>query len=133
MDKGIVNVAFSGGEPLMKKGIEELIEYTASLNAIHIETVDGQLVETIKPPKIYVISNGGIMNDAFLDLCQKHNIFLSMSLPGLKTYKYHTQTGSPEKILHWFTEAKKREISTTVNITATKKIFTNFTKQSLTP
>ncbi len=120
MEKGIVNIAFSGGEPLMKKGLEELIEFASNLNARHIETSDGQLTETIKPPNIYVISNGGLMNEKFLDLCQKHNVMLSMSLPGLKTYNYHTKSGTPENILHWFAEAKKREISTTVNITATK-------------
>jgi radical SAM protein with 4Fe4S-binding SPASM domain len=44
-----------------------------------------------------------------------------MSLPGLETYNYHTQSGKPENILYWFAEAKKRDITTTVNITATKK------------
>jgi radical SAM protein with 4Fe4S-binding SPASM domain len=121
IDKGVVNIAFSGGEPLMKKGIEELIEYAASLEATHIETKNDELVEWKAPAKIYVISNGGIMNHNFLDLCQKHNIHLSMSLPGLETYNYHTQSGKPENILYWFAEAKKRDITTTVNITATKK------------
>jgi radical SAM protein with 4Fe4S-binding SPASM domain len=121
VEKGVLNIAFSGGEPLMKKGIEELIEFTSKLEARFIETENDELIERKAPPKIYVISNGGLMKEKFLDFCKKYNIHLSMSLPGLETYNYHTKSGKPENILHLFAEAKKRDISTTVNITATKK------------
>jgi len=120
-EKGILNIAFSGGEPLLKNGFDQLIEFASTLQSKYIETVNNKLVERIAPPKIYVISNGGIMTEKYLDLFQKFDVHLSMSLPGLKTYNYHTQSGNPEKIIHWFVEAKKRNISTTVNITATKK------------
>jgi radical SAM protein with 4Fe4S-binding SPASM domain len=51
---------------------------------------------------------------------KKHNINLSMSLPGLKTYHQHTKNGEYEKILNLFRQAKELGITTTVNIAATK-------------
>lgn len=121
VDNGILNIAFTGGEPLLKQGIEELFDFSSKLEAKHIITENEFLTEKKAPPKIYLISNGGLMNHKILELCKRYDIHLSMSLPGLLTYKFHTKSGKPENILYWFSEARKMNISTTVNITATKK------------
>jgi radical SAM protein with 4Fe4S-binding SPASM domain len=62
------------------------------------------------------------MNEKVFELCKKHNVHLSMSLPGLTTLKYHTGgKGDPDHILEQFRKAKEYGLSTTVNVTVTKK------------
>ncbi|OFY31977.1 MAG: hypothetical protein A2275_14345 [Bacteroidetes bacterium RIFOXYA12_FULL_35_11] len=118
---GIMNFAFSGGEPLMKEGIIEIIEYAASCKSEHIETVNNTLVSEFKTPKLFLLSNGLLMNAEIIALCKKHDIHLSMSLPGFDTFEQHTLRKNREQVLHWFTEAKKAGLSTTVNVTVTRK------------
>jgi radical SAM protein with 4Fe4S-binding SPASM domain len=120
-EKGISRIAFTGGEPLMKEGITEIISFAASCRATHTETENDSLVTHQGPPKLYLISNGELVSDEILDLCYRHKIHLSMSLPGLTTFEFHTGTGSPELILDHFSKAKKKGVTTTVNVTVTKK------------
>ncbi|OGI23180.1 MAG: hypothetical protein A2287_04460 [Candidatus Melainabacteria bacterium RIFOXYA12_FULL_32_12] len=120
-EKGVCNIAFTGGEALLRKDLKEIIEFAGSCISEYIETKDGILVSEKKPPKLYLISNGELVNDEALSLCKDNNIHLSMSLPGLRTFKYHTQSGNYQKILKNFTKAKEMGITTTVNITVTKK------------
>ena len=120
-ENGICNIAFTGGEPLLNKNIREIIKFAASCKSDHIETVEGVLVSEKKPPNLYLISNGLLVDDEIIDLCSEYNVHLSMSLPGLSTFKHHTRAGNPSKILENFSKAEKKEVSTTVNITVTKK------------
>jgi radical SAM protein with 4Fe4S-binding SPASM domain len=118
---GVCSIAFTGGEPLMKKDIFKIIEYAASCQSEHIETENEELVTRFAPPKLYLISNGRIVNDEVLDICKKFDVHLSMSLPGLTTYNDHTKQGNPQHIIELFHKAKAKGVSTTVNITVTKK------------
>ena len=119
---GCVNLAFTGGEPLLKKGIEEIIEFAAGQKVELIETEDGKLVSRIIAPKLFLLSNGKIMDNNILGLCRKHNINLSLSLPGLETYPDHTCGGGyADDILAWFRLAKEAGVTTTAGITITKK------------
>ena len=121
-EMGCCDIAFTGGEPLMKEGIEEIIEFAAELNVQRIETVDGQLESKTVPPKLYLLTNGKNMRDDILDLCARHDINLSMSLPGLTTFEHHTCAGvKPEHVLEWFRKANNKGIKTTVGITVTAK------------
>ena len=120
-DMGVSNLAFTGGEPLLKEDILEIIGFAASCTTEHVETKDGSLVSHDGPPKLYLLSNGRAMTDEVLETCRKHGMNLSMSLPGLKTFKYHTQGGDPNRILEWFRKAHDKGVTTTVNITVTKK------------
>jgi radical SAM protein with 4Fe4S-binding SPASM domain len=120
-EKGVCNFAFTGGEALLRKDIEEIIEFASSCKAEKIETKDGTLVSEIITPALYLISNGTVINDKVLELCKKHKIHLSISMPGLRTYKAHTQAGSYQKVLEVFKKTKEIEVTTTVNITVTKK------------
>jgi radical SAM protein with 4Fe4S-binding SPASM domain len=118
---GVFSFAFTGGEPLLKEGIEELIAYTASCESIHIETRNGSLVTERKPPEVHLLSNGKIMSEEILALCKAHSVHLGMSLPGLSSFKEHTQKSEAGQITRWFTRARELGISTHVGITVTKK------------
>jgi radical SAM protein with 4Fe4S-binding SPASM domain len=118
---GICNIAFTGGEPLLKNGILELIGFAASCSSQHIESKDGVLVSRNAPPNLFLLTNGKILTKEVLEICKKHSVNLSISLPGLKTFKYHTVNGSKENVLYWFSEAARIGVKTTAGITVTKK------------
>ncbi len=118
---GCFNLAFTGGEPLLKEGLEEIVEFAAGCNARRIETENGCLVERNVKPNLFLLSNGKIMSRALIDLCARHNIHLSMSLPGLSTFEAHNRAGtSPDTILNWFRAAKEANVVTNVGITVTR-------------
>ena len=121
IEKGVCNIAFTGGEALLRKDLKEIIEFAGSCISEYIETQNDILVSEYKPPKLYLISNGELVNDKVLNLCKENDVHLSMSLPGLSTFKFHTQVGNYKKILNNFTKAHELGVSTTVNITVTKK------------
>lgn len=118
---GVCNLAFTGGEPLLKKGLVKIIQYAANRTSEHIETVDGQLISRFAPPKLFLLSNGLAMNDAILAICRDYQIHLSLSLPGLATFKEHTGVDNARGILTWFEKAHAKGVSTTVGITVTRK------------
>jgi radical SAM protein with 4Fe4S-binding SPASM domain len=118
---GVANISFSGGEPLLNPDIEEIIEYASACTCEHVETVDGALRFREGPPKLYLVSNGTLMRAEILELCRRHSINLSMSLPGLATYREHTGAGSPETVLSWFRRARELGVSSTVNVAVTRK------------
>lgn len=119
-DLGVSSISFTGGEPLLNEDIKDILKFAASLECKMIETEDNILVTKNQPLKIYLISNGSLVTDEILNICKEYNIHLSMSLPGLKTYFSHTDSGSPDKILQLFHKARSLGVHTTVNITVTK-------------
>ena len=106
MDMGVCDLAFTGGEPLLKEGLFDIMEFAASCETEHIETVDGSLQSRRAPPSLHLLSNGTAMTREVLEFCRQLNIQLSMSLPGLSTFREHTGGGDPDVILRWFQEAK---------------------------
>lgn len=120
-DMGVYQLAFTGGEPLLKKGLHELIEYAANLRPARWVTVDGNLEERIGPPLLTLLSNGKAMDDATLDLCARLGVSLGLSLPGLTTFAWHTDGGDPAPILVTFEKTKARKIPTHVGITVTRR------------
>ncbi len=118
---GVTNFAFTGGEPLLNPHLNEIIEHAASCTVQHVETVDGALRSFSGPARLFILSNGLLMDEGFIGFCKLHRLHLSMSLPGLDTYREHTQGGSPENILHWFRQAHRAGLSTTVNVTVTRR------------
>lgn len=121
---GVCSFAFTGGEALMKDGLIEIIEHAAQSKAYFFDTVDGELVERIDKPDLFLLSNGKIVDDEILDLCATHKIHLSFSLPGLETFEEITQSGvSSDHILELFKRAKAKGVTTTAGITVTKLNF----------
>ncbi len=120
--RGVGTIAFTGGEPLLKEGLAEIIEFAASRTAEHIETVEGRLQTRFSSLKLFLLSNGKLMSHEILRLCKKHDINLSMSLPGLDSFAEHTRGGeTAEHILEWFRQAKAAGVKTTVGITVTSR------------
>lgn len=118
---GISSFAFTGGEPLLKKGIFEIIAFAAECSAIYIETVGDSLVREEKPPEIHLLSNGKIVDDRVLQFCRDYSIHLGMSLPGLSSFKTHTQKSEVHEVTSKFSAAHALGLSTHVGITVTKK------------
>ena len=105
--KGVKTLTFTGGEPLLKKGFDEILSHAVNIGN--------------NTPEILVISNGKKMSNRVLDLLADDDVNLMMSLPGIRTYEYHTGGEDPKKILKWFSEAQSRGINSTAGITVTKK------------
>ncbi|MCP4219910.1 MAG: radical SAM protein [bacterium] len=116
---GVTNIAFTGGEPLLKKGIFEIIEYAASRTVHQPETDTGKLEIKTMSPSLFLLSNGLAMTTDVLELCKRLNINLSMSLPGLETFRRHTGRDNAASVLSWFEKARQMGVSTTVGITVT--------------
>ncbi len=104
---GVKNVSISGGEALMKDCLPDILAYIREKNIYN------------KDEEIVLISNGLLMSEEYLGMFKKHNVHLSMSLPGLQTFGKHTGVDNAEGVLYWLGEAKKAGISTTVNVTVT--------------
>ena len=47
---GVTNFSFTGGEPLLKEGLFDIVEAAASCTCEHIETVEGRLASRRAPP-----------------------------------------------------------------------------------
>jgi len=120
-EMGVCKFAFTGGEPLLKEGLTTLLEYAGTLLVEKVETVDGVLQSRTGSPELYLLSNGSAVDDVVLAHCRRGNVQLSMSLPGLATYRKHTQYGSPDTVLNWFREAAARGVRTVVSVTVTRK------------
>ncbi len=117
---GVSNLAFTGGEPLLREDLPEIIRHAADLTTEHIETVDGNLVSRFAPPSLYLLSNGEKVNAEILDLFHRYAIQLSMSLPGLCTFHDHTGSDNADHILAMFSAARARGLKTIANITVTR-------------
>lgn len=117
---GVSNIAFSGGEPLMREDLWEIIEHAAACRTEHIETVDGELVSKHAAPNLYLLSNGRLVDDAVLDRCKALNVQLSMSLPGLEAFARLTHFDGADGVLRAFSKARDRGLKTVANITVTK-------------
>jgi radical SAM protein with 4Fe4S-binding SPASM domain len=119
-EQGVTRLAFTGGEALMRTDIRELIDFAASQETEHLETVDGELLATNGPPKLYLLSNGRLLDRPTLEFIASRNVALSISLPGLSSYGEHTGDDEVDLILGRFAEAREIGIRTTANITVTR-------------
>jgi len=118
---GVNNLAFTGGEPLLKDGLADIVSAAAACTAEFIESENGALVTRRGPPRLYLLSNGRAMGPDVVDLCRRHRMNLSLSLPGLSTFAEHTAGGDPENVLRGFREAHAAGVTTTVGVTVTRR------------
>ncbi len=117
---GVTRLAFTGGEPLLRPDLFEIIRHVAGCTVEHIETVKGRLKSHQGPPLLYLLSNGTAVNETTLLACKEYDVQLSMSLPGLRTYSQHTGVDSADHILKMFSLAKSMGMTTVVNSTVTR-------------
>lgn len=119
-EMGVTNIAFSGGEPLERRDLPAIIAHAASCQTEHIATVNRALASHHAAPNLYLLSNGRLVDDSTLDMCKKHGVQLSMSLPGLETFAHHTGFDGADGVLQAFTRAKSLGLKTVANVTVTK-------------
>ena len=120
LELGSTDLIFSGGESTLFGGLRELIEFSASRSAEFVETVGEGLVVRSGPPKLQLLTNGRELSEDLLRVCQKHEVHLSLSLPGLANSQ--ALTGSdpdPRLVLGWLRRAHQMGLRTTVNVTVT--------------
>lgn len=101
---GVKQVTFTGGEATTRKDLLDILDHAYNLGF-----------------SIGLISNGKLINDEFLNKIKKYNLLLSISVPGIKTFKDTTKTGNIDHTLDIFSKCKQLGIKTTANITVTKK------------
>jgi pyrroloquinoline quinone biosynthesis protein E len=118
---GVRDLAFSGGEPLLLEGFEDLLTYSAGLTAEYVETVDGELAIRRGPPRLYVMSNGVALRPDLLDLCRRVQARLTLNLPGLRSYGEHTGGGDVEAVLGALRAARARGVPASVAVTVTRR------------
>lgn len=124
--RGVRHFTFSGGEPLLKSGFEQIIRH-AQEKVVLIPWQDNKTGNySVKElaAEVCVISNGRALNDFWLDCLAETNSMLELSLPGLKTFEYHTGCDGAENVLNWIKRASDRGIYVAVNVTATQKNLT---------
>jgi radical SAM protein with 4Fe4S-binding SPASM domain len=109
-DMGVQMFSISGGEAILKDCMPKIVE--------HIRK-EGNKRGYNYP--IVLISNGLAMREEYLQLFKRCNVHLGMSLPGYETFQEHTGVDNADGVLAWFTRAKEIGVTTTVNVTVTKK------------
>lgn len=107
---GVNTISITGGECMLKEALADILLY-----------IKEESRKKGKSKDIVLISNGLLMNRDYLLLFKYCNVHLSMSLPGIETFEEHTGVNNAEGVLHWFQEAQKLGMNTTVNVTVTKK------------
>jgi len=108
---GVRSVTITGGESLLKDGLCDILRFIRKETGLN------------RGNKIVVISNGAAMSEDFISIFKENDVHISLSLPGLKTYQYHTESvdNSPDNVLHWLRRANEESLNSTVNVTVTKE------------
>lgn len=104
LENGVQSITLTGGEPLTRIDIKEIVRYIAAQNI-----------------PIVMISNGRAMDDSFLDFISRYNASLCISVPGINTFEAHTGIDNIEHVLSLFEKSKRFGLKTTANIAVTKK------------
>lgn len=104
IQNGVQSLTLSGGEPLVRSDLKDIIRYIDSLGV-----------------PMVMISNGRELDDEFLNFISNYNILLCISVPGINTFKEHTGVDNLPYVLRLFETAKKIGVQTSANIAVTKK------------
>jgi len=118
---GVSSFGFTGGEPLLRRDCLELVSYAGNREVELVEEVDGVLTARTVKPTVTLLSNGKTVTPRVLDRLAELGVSISISLPGLSTYEWHTGHPGAERILGLFKKAKEAGVKTTANITVTAK------------
>ncbi len=100
---GVGHITLSGGEPFLRKDLEQIIKYIRK-----------------KQLSVSIITNGLLLDESKLKMLKKYVMQLSISVPGINTFKEHTGVDHVEAIMKTFQKAQEMRLSTVANITVTK-------------
>jgi radical SAM protein with 4Fe4S-binding SPASM domain len=120
-DMGIKNIAFTGGEALLREDIFEIIDHALLCRTEYVKPYRGGFRSYFASPKIFLLSNGDMVDESVLHYCRDRKIQLSMSLPGLETFEYHTGINKSEHILSQLRLARSLGVRTVAAVTVTGK------------
>ena len=115
--QGVTEFAFTGGEPLLKEGWREIVEFAASLEVLRPDAAPGRP----RRPGLHLISNGKATTAGDLRFLAELGVHLMLSLPGIESYAEHTGGGDPDRVLALFEDAARIGLSTTVGVTITRR------------
>lgn len=102
---GVTHVTFTGGEPTMRDDILDLVRHAQNTGFT-----------------VGLITNGRNADRGFLKrLSAIKGLFLSISVPGLTTFREHTGVDNIDHVLGLFDIANEFGLPTTANIAVTKK------------
>ena len=101
--RGVKTITFTGGEPLLKEGIEDLALHANALGT-----------------NICLISNGRAMTKEMLGFLHEHKVNLSISVPGINTFEEQTGYDGVEHVMALFKECQRLDMKATANITVSK-------------
>jgi pyrroloquinoline quinone biosynthesis protein E len=101
---GVSHISFTGGEASLREDLPELIRYAGDIGY-----------------SISLISNGRAVSDEILNAVRDNGAMLSISVPGLETFKDHTGVDNLDNVLALFRKCRDTGIRTTANIAVTKK------------
>lgn len=104
IENGVQGFTLTGGEPLMREDIYDIMDYIVS-----------------KKKALNIISNGRKITDEFLDFLADRNISICISVPGIETFSQHTGIDNVDNVLNLFKKTRLRGINTTANIAVTRK------------
>ena len=120
---GVRTVAFSGGEPLLKAGLENIIDYAKSKKVK--EPIFNGSEEFIgfreKELEISIISNAELINERWIKLFKRYNTVINVSLPGITAFEELTGGGNYRKPLSAIRELSHAGLNVVVSICVTKR------------
>ena len=106
---GVTEFTFTGGEPLLKHGIGELIDFAGTLP---------------QELKLNIFTNGTLLNDEILSTLKRNNVFLATSIHSVKNQPYFTGASTTfAQTLDNVAKAVKYGLKTSVSMTITTKNF----------
>ena len=103
---GVMHITFTGGEATLRNDLCELIDYAYRLGYT-----------------VGLVSNGRAITDDLLHFLKKRNVLLSISVPGIETYKDCTGVDNLPHILKLFEKCRDLKINTVANIAVSKMNF----------
>ena len=103
-ENGVGSFTLTGGEPLVRTELKEIVDYILQTGA-----------------SLNIISNGRKIDEGFLDFLASRKVSLCISIPGIETFVEHTGVDNVEHVLSLFEKAKSKGVRTTANIAVTKK------------
>lgn len=120
---GVRMIAFSGGEALLKQGLEEIIAYAKSRKVKDsIFNEDNQIIGCQeKDLEISIITNAELVDDYWVNVFKKYRLIVNVSLPGINNFKELTAGGDYQKVLQAIKKLSIAGLDVVVAICVTKK------------
>lgn len=120
---GIRNIAFSGGEPLLKEGLEEIIGYAAGkkIKEPIFDESGRHCGYQEKDMGLSLITNGELIDESWTELFKKHKLTVDVSLPGISAFYELTGGGDCNKALAAIRMLSEASLDVVVSICVTKK------------